>query len=100
MSLDGITKSIEGRLADFAGLNARVQFDMGEDGVISIDGTTNPPTLGHEAIEADCTIRLSAADMEKMIEGVLNPMMAYTLGTLKVDGSMGIAMKVAGLLED
>ncbi len=100
MSLDGITKSIEERLTDFAALKARVQFDMGEDGVISIDGTTNPPTLGHEAIEADCTIRLSAADMEKMIEGALNPMMAYTLGKLKIDGSMGIAMKVAGLLED
>ncbi len=100
MSLDGITKSIEGRLADFAALNARVQFDMGEDGVISIDGTTDPPTLGHEAIEADCTIRLSAADLEKMIEGALNPMMAYTLGKLKIDGSMGIAMQVAGLLED
>ena len=83
MSLDGITKSIERRLADFAGLNARVQFDMGEDGVISIDATTNPPTLGHEAIEADCTIRLSAADMEMMIEGALNPMMAYTLGDRK-----------------
>ncbi len=100
MSLDGITKSIEGRLADFAGLNARVQFDMGEDGVISVDATTNPATLGSEAIEADCTIRLSAADMEMMIEGALNPMMAYTLGKLKIDGSMGIAMKVAGLLED
>ncbi len=100
MSLDGITKSIEGRLADFAALKARIQFDMGEDGVISIDGTTSPPTIGHEAIEADCTIRLSAADMEKMIEGALNPMMAYTLGKLKIDGSMGIAMKVAGLLED
>jgi len=32
--------------------------------------------------------------------GALNPMLAYTLGKLKVDGSMGVAMKVAALLEE
>ena len=100
MSLESITKSLEARLNDFAGLNARVLFDLGEDGVISVDGTTNPPTLGHEAIEADCTIRFTAADMEMMMEGALNPMLAYTMGKLKVDGSLGVAMKVASLLED
>jgi putative sterol carrier protein len=40
------------------------------------------------------------ADLEKLTAGELNPMLAYTLGRLKVEGSMGIAMKVAALLED
>ncbi|MEE8188799.1 MAG: SCP2 sterol-binding domain-containing protein [Kiloniellales bacterium] len=100
MSLDKITKSFEARLNDFAGLNARVIFDLGDDGVIAVDATASPPALSHEAIEADCTIRLSADNMEKLIEGALNPMMAYTLGKLKIDGSMGVAMKVASLLEE
>ncbi len=37
--------------------------------------------------------------MAKLIDGELNAMMAYTLGKLKIDGSMGVAMKVAALLE-
>ncbi len=36
----------------------------------------------------------------KLIDGSLNAMMAYTLGKLKIEGSMGIAMKVAALLEE
>jgi putative sterol carrier protein len=35
-----------------------------------------------------------------LIDGELNAMMAYTLGKLKIDGSMGVAMKVAALLEE
>lgn len=100
MNLDGITSKIETRLSDFTGLGARVLFDLGDEGVIAIDAKASPPTLSNEAGEADCTIRLSAANMEKLIEGSLNPMLAYTLGKLKIDGSMGVAMKVAGLLED
>ncbi|MFQ5775316.1 MAG: SCP2 sterol-binding domain-containing protein [Kiloniellaceae bacterium] len=100
MSVESVTRSIEARLNDFAGLNARVAFDLGADGVIAIDATAGPPALSHEAGEADCTIRVSADNLAKLIDGSLNPMMAYTLGKLKIDGSMGIAMKVAALLEE
>ena len=47
-----------------------------------------------------CTIRLSIADMQKLITGGLNPTLAYTLGKLKVDGSLGYAMKLASVLDD
>ncbi|MFQ5959400.1 MAG: SCP2 sterol-binding domain-containing protein [Alphaproteobacteria bacterium] len=35
-----------------------------------------------------------------MIAGALSPTLAYMTGKLKVAGSMGVAMKVAALLED
>ena len=100
MSLDAVTRQLEARLHEFTGFNYSVLFDLGADGAIAIDGRANPPTLSHDAGEADCTIRLSAGDLEKLIDGALNPMMAYTLGKLKIDGSMGVAMKVASLLEE
>ena len=53
-----------------------------------------------EAAETDCTIRISAGDMAQLMSGGLNPMMAYTLGKLKIEGSLGVAMKVASLLEE
>ncbi len=100
MSLEGIAQRLETRLADFNGLGARIVFDLGEDGAISIDGTASPPVLSREEVEADCRFRVSTEDLGKLIDGSLNPMLAYTMGKLKIDGSMGIAMKVAALLED
>ncbi len=62
------------------------------------------PTLaeatGEAAKEADCTIGLSTDDLEGMIAGTLSPTVAFMTGKLKITGSMGLAMKVAALIED
>ncbi len=100
MSLQRISETLEGRLSSFAAVGAKVCFDLGEDGALLVDATTSPPRLSHGKDAAECTIKVSADDLEKLIQGSLNPTMAYTLGKLKVEGSMGIAMKVAALLED
>ncbi len=100
MTVEKIAQALESKLAAFAGLGAKVAFDLGEDGAIAIDATGLPPVLSDQPDGADCTIRISADDMAKLIDGELNPMMAYTLGKLKIEGSMGIAMKVAALLEE
>jgi len=42
---------------------------------------------------------LSSADMNSLITGELSPVAAYTMGKLKVLGSMGIALKLSGILE-
>ena len=100
MKLEEITESVSARALDLAGLNARVMFDLGEDGIVMVDGNAVPPAVSNEAGDADCTIRMSADDMEKLIAGSLNPTLAYTLGKLKIDGSMGIAMKLASMLDE
>jgi putative sterol carrier protein len=100
MSSETIVQGLQSRLAEFAGLNARIRFDMGADGAIAIDAKNGTPHMADENMEADCTIRTSAENMEKLMTGALNPMLAYTLGKLKIDGSIGVAMKVAALLED
>jgi len=100
MSNENIVGALRARLSDFAGFGYRVAFDLGDDGIVAVDGTQDPPTIEDEAGEAACTIRMSADNMEKLIAGDLNPMMAYTLGKLKIDGSVGVAMKVASLLDE
>ncbi len=100
MSLESIVQRLETRLTDFTGLGARIVFDLGEDGAIAIDGTASPPVLSREDIEADCRFRISTEDLGKLMDGSLNPMLAYTMGKLKIDGSMGVAMKIGALLED
>ena len=100
MTFENITRKLESNLAAFAGLGYKVAFDLGDDGAIAIDGTGSLPALTELTDDADCTIRISAENLVKLIDGELNAMMAYTLGKLKIDGSMGVAMKVAALLEE
>ena len=100
MSLDTVTQSFARRCQDFTGLDALVKFDFGEDGSVCIDATQSPPVLPNEEGEADCIIRVSLGDMERLMEGRLNPTLAYTMGRLRVDGSLGVAMKLASRLEE
>ncbi len=100
MSAERIRERFEASLSDFAGLDAKVAFDLGEDGAIAIDATVSPPVLSDQPDGAHCTIRISTEDLEGLIDGTVNAMMAYTLGKLKIEGSMGVAMKVAALLEE
>ncbi len=100
MTVEKIAQALESNLAAFAGLGAKVAFDLSDDGMLAIDATGSPPVMSDAADDADCTIRISAENLAKLIDGELNPMMAYTLGKLKIEGSMGVAMKVAALLEE
>jgi len=43
---------------------------------------------------------MTGENMLKLLDGQLNPTIAYTLGKLKVQGSMGLALKLSSLLED
>lgn len=100
MDIEELEEKFNSQLDKLSALGARVKFDMGDDGVILVDGTTSPATLSQEDDEADCTVIINQSNLGKLIEGNLNPMMAYTLGKLKIQGSMGIAMKLSSLFGD
>ena len=100
MTIDDIAGDFRDRAGEFTGLKARVMFDLGDDGSLVVDATEAPPEISVEAGEADCTIRLSLANLEKLMAGNLSPTLAYAMGKLRIEGSMGLAMKVAALLDD
>ncbi|MGV6871749.1 SCP2 sterol-binding domain-containing protein [Pseudochelatococcus sp. B33] len=49
--------------------------------------------------DADTTVRLTSDNLQKLIDGKLNPLIAYSTGRLKVEGSQGVALKLASLLQ-
>ena len=100
MSLERATAAIRAKAALAPKLGHRVTFDLGAEGVIYWDGTAVPAVIGNEAGESETTLTLSLDDLEKLIDGSLNPTLAYMTGTLKVAGSMGVALKIGQLLED
>jgi putative sterol carrier protein len=99
MSLEQTTERIRSHLPQLASLGYRVKFAIEGEGVVLIDATRLPPTLSNEDAEADCTIRVSEDRLNQLIEGRMSPTLAYTLGQIKIDGSLGVAMKLASLLE-
>ncbi|MEM7523620.1 MAG: SCP2 sterol-binding domain-containing protein [Pseudomonadota bacterium] len=70
-----------------------IKFDTGE-GVLVIDNQT----ISTEDKDADCTVGVSMEDLQAIIAGDLDPTAAFMQGKLKVDGDMGVAMKLGSLL--
>jgi putative sterol carrier protein len=77
--------------ADFSG-TAKFVVD-GEGGVV-ID--ENGARAGDDA--ADVTLTADAETFQGIMSGDTNPTSAFMTGKLKVDGDMGLAMKLAAVL--
>ncbi len=93
-TLDEITGRIREAVGADSGLGKSVKFDFGSDGVIRIDGGT----VDNQDLPADCTISMAKSDFESMAQGQLDPTMAFMSGKLKIQGDMGVAMKLQPLL--
>ncbi|GAB3321752.1 hypothetical protein GCM10027299_16670 [Larkinella ripae] len=93
MTLQEFTEEIRRRVGTDSGLNATVKLAT-DQGVIYIDGRQSPTVVSNEDAEADSTIRVSLSDLQKLGTGELNPMTAFMFGKLKVQGDMGLAMKI------
>jgi putative sterol carrier protein len=99
MSVADVEALLRSRLADFSALNATLKVDFGDDRLY-IDGTQSPATLSHSDEDADCTLTVSPDNLQSMLNGSLDPTMAFMTGKLKIKGSTGIAMKMAGILRE
>ena len=76
------------------GFDAVAKFVLQGEGNIMIDGKG-----AHEGdAPADVTLTASADVFEQILAGDLNPTAAFMSGKLSVDGDMGAAMRLGGLL--
>ncbi len=100
MPLEEITAQIKQKMTQAAGLKARVKFDFGADGIVFVDTTQDPPVISHEDGEADTTLSCSLETFSGILSGAQDPNIAFMMGKLKVQGSMGLAMKLNAILED
>jgi len=73
-----------------------VKLDFGDEGVILLDGAGEKVSEDDGA--ADTTIKVSWDDWQKMADGELDGMTAFMTGKLKIEGDMGNAMQLQGVL--
>ncbi|MCR4687877.1 MAG: SCP2 sterol-binding domain-containing protein [Lachnospiraceae bacterium] len=53
----------------------------------------------YEYNDRNCALTISLADFNKLIDGKLDPVVAFTMGKLKVDGDVGKALEFAKLVK-
>ena len=100
MDLAELTEEMRRRAAQNVKLGYKVKFVM-EDGIIFWDGSEHPPEIGNEDKgDANTTINITPENLQKLIAGNLDPTLAYMTGKLKVEGSMGVALKLTSMFSD
>lgn len=79
---------------DGAGFDGSAKFDIEGEGAIIIDA--EGARAGDD--DADVTLTASTETFKAILDGELNPTTAFMTGKLTVDGDMGQAMKLSGVL--
>ncbi|WP_425038319.1 SCP2 sterol-binding domain-containing protein [Primorskyibacter sp. S187A] len=77
-----------------AGFDGLAKFEIIGEGAVMID--EDGARAGDE--EADVTLSADAETFQGILEGDVNPTGAFMTGKLKVDGDMGLAMKLGTVL--
>ena len=82
-------------------INAVYQFNISgtSGGQWAVDCATpgGAVTAGTSAA-ARCTVACTDSDFLSIVNGKLNPQMAFMMGKLKIQGDMGLAMKLQQIL--
>lgn len=98
MSLEIVTAGLKDKIGEDCGLDAILKFDFGDDGILVLDATQVPNVVSNDDADAACTMAISIADFMDMAEGKLDGTSAFMSGKLKIQGDMGIAMKLGPIL--
>ncbi|MFP1643138.1 SCP2 sterol-binding domain-containing protein [Pontitalea aquivivens] len=84
--------ALQAKLPD--GFSSTAKFVITGEGAIIADA--DGVRIGDE--EADVTLIASAETFRGILEGDVNPTMAFMTGKLKIDGAMGLAMQLGSAL--
>lgn len=98
-----IEEKIAGKLRDrpeiAKGIGTAVAIDLSGEGGGRwlIDMSKEPAAVGMSAQPATTTISMEAKVFEQMVRGEIDPQTAFLTGKVKVDGNLGVAIKLGQL---
>lgn len=90
--IEKAVEALQERLSD--GFDGTVKFVIEDEGAVMVD--ENGVRAGDE--EADCVLTASSETFQGIMSGDVNPTAAFMTGKLKLDGDMGLAMKLGSAL--
>ncbi len=99
-NLESVTEKIREKVAaDTKGINATIKFAFTDGtGFLYIDGKSKPGVVHNNDEPAECTVKVSFEDFTKMMNGKLDPTTAFMMQKIKIEGDMGVAMKLGKVI--
>jgi len=105
MTFDEIVTKVRGiasgvNVADKGFLAVQVNLTGEGGGVFYVevkDGRVNVEPYSYD--NRDCEVTMSIDDFNKLVEGKLDPVFAFTTGKLKVNGDIGKALEFSKLIK-
>ena len=94
----GLAGKVDANGRDF--LAVQVNIEGKENGVFYVedkDGRINVEP--YEYNDRNCAVTMNLTNFNKLIDGKLDPVLAFTTGKLKVDGDIGKALEFSKLLK-
>ncbi|WP_077036480.1 SCP2 sterol-binding domain-containing protein [Pelomonas sp. KK5] len=96
MDMQAITAALAAKAAaSSSSLDATLKFDCGDEGIVYLDGNATPNAVDNVDRPADCTVKISRDNLAALLAGTLNPMNGFMTGKIRIDGDMGVAMKLS-----
>ncbi|MCZ8518613.1 MULTISPECIES: SCP2 sterol-binding domain-containing protein [Paenibacillus] len=93
--LHRIKERMEAYLDPIRDMHYVYEFRMDDSGPLQVRFEGGRVDILEEAAyPSDCTLILSDGHLVKLLRGDLNTTMAFMLGQLKVEGKMGLALKL------
>lgn len=97
MTLEETTEKVKILATKKSGsIGKKIKFIF-DEGIIHLDDSTSPTIVSNENIPADCSVKLSINNFNKLMTGEMNAMGAFMLGKIKIDGDMSVATKLTNL---
>ena len=94
----GLAEKVDASGRDFLAVQINLTGDNGGVFYVEVkDGRINIEP--YEYNDRNCAITMDLSNFNKLIDGKLDPVLAFTTGKLKVDGDVGKALEFSKLLK-
>jgi putative sterol carrier protein len=93
-------ESLEGRLnaSGARDITGAYRFDINGAGSWRVDLADGKAEVTESSEGGDCVVSMNENVLLRVLSGDQNPMTAFLMGKIKVDGDMGLVMKLKDLL--
>ncbi len=93
-----MTVRVRTAVGEDCGVPKTIKFDLGDEGVIFVDGKSKPNAVHNRSLDADLTLRVAAEDFRRILDRELKGRSLVLSGRVKLRGDIRVAMKLDRIL--
>jgi putative sterol carrier protein len=95
--LANLTAQITELVSEMDAVGFNLKFDLAGDGVIHVAAKEAPVVVSNTDGDAETTLKLSADNLQQLLDKRLSPTTAFMFGKIKIDGDMSNVMSLTSI---